>query len=44
MILITCTRVMVGEKTMSYQDLLEEDRIHVILEIRELTFPQGETD
>tara|TARA_Y100000385_G_scaffold195678_1_gene202526 strand:+ start:7221 stop:8216 length:996 start_codon:yes stop_codon:yes gene_type:complete len=41
-LLITCTRVMVGEKTMSYQDLLEEDRIHVILEIRELTFPQGE--
>lgn len=41
-LLVTCTRVTFGEKTLSYQDLLEEDRIHIILEIRELTFPEGE--
>lgn len=41
-ILIACTRVDFGERKASYKDILEEDRIYVILSIRELTFVKGE--
>lgn len=41
-ILIACTRVDFANKKGSYKDILEEDRIYVILSIRELTFAKGE--
>ena len=41
-LLITCCQVKIGDRLTSYKDICEEDRIHVILEIRELTFPKGE--
>jgi hypothetical protein len=41
-ILVSCTRVMFGSTRGSYKDILEEDRIYVILKIKELTFKNGE--
>lgn len=41
-ILVSCTRVDFGGRRGSYKDLLEEDRLFVILSIRELTFKNGE--
>jgi len=37
-----CTQIMVGDKRASYKDLLEEDRIVILLAIRDLTFPEPE--
>ena len=37
-----CTQVMIGDKRMSYKDMLEEDRIVLLLSIRDLTFPEPE--
>lgn len=41
-ILAACSKIMYGSQRGSYKDLLEEDRIYVILSIRELTFKDGE--
>lgn len=41
-ILVSCTKIMYGSQRGSYKDILEEDRIYVILEIRQLTFKNGE--
>ena len=41
-ILVSCTRVMFGNTKGSYTDILEEDRVYVILKIKELTFKDGE--
>jgi hypothetical protein len=41
-ILVSCIKVMYGSQKGSYRDILEEDRIYVILSIRELTFKNGE--
>lgn len=41
-ILVSCIKVMYGAQKGSYRDILEEDRIYVILAIRELTFKNGE--
>lgn len=41
-ILVSCTKIMYGSQKGSYRDILEEDRIYVILSIRELTFKNGE--
>jgi hypothetical protein len=41
-ILISCSKIMYGSQKGSYRDILEEDRIPVILNIRELTFKNGE--
>lgn len=41
-ILINCTKIMYGTLRGSYRDVLEEDRIYLILAIRELTFKNGE--
>lgn len=40
--LVSCTKIMYGSQKGSYRDILEEDRIYVILSIRELTFKNGE--
>ena len=40
-IISQCTKIMYGSQRGSYKDLLEEDRIYVILSIRELTFKEG---
>tara|TARA_R110000772_G_scaffold65904_4_gene147086 strand:+ start:361 stop:1290 length:930 start_codon:yes stop_codon:yes gene_type:complete len=37
-----CTRFKSGTKMMSYKDILEEDRIYVLLAIRDLSFPEAE--
>jgi len=37
-----CTRVQSDKRMMSWKDILEEDRIHLILAIRDLTFKDGE--
>jgi hypothetical protein len=37
-----CTQIMVGDKRASYKDLLEEDRIVILLAIRDLSFPEPE--
>ena len=42
-ILESCTRVTSNKKRMSYKDLLEEDRFFLILSIRDLTFPEPES-
>ena len=39
-----CTRVTNDKKRMSYKDLLEEDRFFLILSIRDLTFPEPESN
>jgi hypothetical protein len=41
-ILMMCTQIKFGKSVGSYKDLLEEDRIYLILAIRELTFKEGE--
>lgn len=41
-IISQCTKIMYGTQRGSYKDILEEDRIYVILSIRELTFKDGE--
>jgi hypothetical protein len=41
-ILATCVRVDFGGRRGSYKDILEEDRLYVILSVRELTFKSGE--
>ena len=41
-IILSCAKVMYGSQRGSYKDILEEDRIFVILSIRELTFKDGE--
>ncbi len=41
-ILATCVRVEFAGRRGSYKDLLEEDRLFVILSVRELTFKTGE--
>jgi hypothetical protein len=43
-ILESCTRVTSNKKRMSYKDLLEEDRFFLILSIRDLTFPEPESN
>ena len=37
-----CMRIESPNKKLSYKDLLEEDRIAVLLQIRDLTFPEAE--
>ena len=41
-ILLMCTKLTFGKSVGSYKDILEEDRIYIILSIRELTFKEGE--
>ena len=41
-ILATCVRVEFGGRRGSYKDLLEEDRLFIILSVRELSFKSGE--
>jgi len=41
-ILSACSKVMYDTQRGSYKDIMEEDRIYVILSIRELTFKEGE--
>lgn len=41
-ILVSCVKVTFGDTIGSYKDLLEEDRLYVILSVRELTFKNGE--
>ena len=37
-----CTQITLNDKRLSYKDLLEEDRIVILLAIRDLTFPEPE--
>ena len=37
-----CTQITVEDKRLSYKDILEEDRIVLLLSIRDLTFPEPE--
>ena len=37
-----CTKFKSGAKMLSYKDILEEDRIYLLLSIRDLTFPEAE--
>tara|TARA_R110001592_G_scaffold120545_1_gene324915 strand:- start:8485 stop:9462 length:978 start_codon:yes stop_codon:yes gene_type:complete len=41
-IVSNCTKIMYGSQRGSYKDILEEDRVFVILSIKELTFKNGE--
>jgi len=41
-IMVNCVKIMYDNGIGSYKDVLEEDRIYVILSVRELTFKQGE--
>jgi len=43
-ILESCTRVTSSSKRLSYKDILEEDRFYIILSIRDLTFPEPESN
>ena len=38
----SCTKITVGTRVLSYKDILEEDRIFILLAIRDLTFPETE--
>jgi hypothetical protein len=38
----SCTQLTTGKSRMSYKDILEEDRIIVLLSVRDLTFPEPE--
>lgn len=40
----SCVRITCTLKRLSYKDLLEEDRFYVILSIRDLTFPEPESN
>ena len=42
-IVLSCTKIMYGNQRGSYKDILEEDRIYLILAIRDLTFPEPES-
>jgi len=37
-----CTQITANDKRLSYKDILEEDRIVILLTIRDLTFPEPE--
>ena len=39
----SCVRITSGSKRMSYRDILEEDRFYLVLAIRDLTFPEPES-
>jgi hypothetical protein len=41
-IVLSCCKVQYGVQRGSYKDILEEDRVYLILSIRELTFKTGE--
>lgn len=41
-IIQNCTRITSEKRMLSWKDILEEDRIHLILAIRDLTFKDGE--
>ena len=41
-VVLSCCKVQYGNQRGSYKDVLEEDRIYLILSIRELTFKTGE--
>jgi hypothetical protein len=41
-LIISCSKTTYGTQRGSYKDILEEDRIYLILSIRELTFKTGE--
>ena len=41
-IVASCTKIMYGTQRGSYKDIIEGDRIYIILSIRELTFKEGE--
>jgi hypothetical protein len=41
-ILKSCLMIRMPNRQMSFKDLKEEDRIHIIMAVRELTFPKGE--
>jgi len=41
-ILKSCLMIRQPNRQMSFKDLREEDRIHIIMAVRELTFPKGE--
>lgn len=40
----SCTRVTSNKKRLSFKDLCEEDRFYLILSIRDLTFPEPESN
>ena len=40
----SCIRITSDKKRMSYKDILEEDRFYIILSIRDLTFPEPESN
>jgi len=42
LIIKSCTKFKSGTKMLTYKDICEEDRIYVILSIRDLTFPEPE--
>lgn len=42
-ILNSCTTVNLGFRVGSYKDIIEDDKMFIILSIRELTFPKGES-
>jgi hypothetical protein len=42
-IIKNCVRFTTGNKVLSYKDILEEDRIYILLSIRTLTFPEPES-
>ena len=39
-----CVRIFSGKKKLSYKDILEEDRFYILLSIRDLTFPEPESN
>ena len=43
-ILESCIRITSSNKRLSYKDILEEDRFFIILSIRDLTFPEPESN
>ena len=43
-ILEACTQITSSKKRLSYKDILEEDRFYLILSIRDLTFPEPESN
>lgn len=43
-ILEACTQITSAKKRLSYKDILEEDRFFLILSIRDLTFPEPESN
>lgn len=43
-ILEACVRIQNASKRLSYKDILEEDRFFIILSIRDLTFPEPESN